>query len=201
MTRSLLATAFLTLATSLSATAGKFNKVLSPGDPAPAWAGLDGTDGKKHALADLADRDVVVVVFTCNTCPIATDYESRIIAFAAKHAGPGAKVAVVAINPNAGKDESLPEMQKRAAKKKFPFPYLADPTQQVAKRYGATYTPEFFVLNKERKVVYLGAMDDKSPPASATVNHLEAAVAATLKRETPATAETLARGCMVKWKR
>lgn len=180
---------------------GQFNKVLSPGDAAPSWEGLDGTDGKKHALADLADKDVVVVVFTCNTCPIANDYEGRVIAFANTHAGPGSKVAVVAINPNAGKDESLAEMRKRAAKKKYPFPYLSEPTQQLAKKYGATYTPEFFVLNKQRKVVYLGAMDDKSPPATATVHFLEAAVAAALKGEPPATAETLARGCMVRWKR
>lgn len=201
MTRTVAVAAAVALIIAESALAGQFNKVLSPGDPAPAWVGLSGTDGQKHALADLTDKDVVVVVFTCNTCPIATDYESRIIAFAKQHAGPGSKVGMVAINPNAGKDESLPEMTKRAAKKKFPFPYLADPTQQVAKKYGATYTPEFFVLNKARKVVYLGAMDDKSPPASATKSHLEAAVQAALKGEAPATAETLARGCMVKWKR
>src|SRR5215216_4956911 len=79
---------------------GEYNEVLKVGDAAPAWSGLEGTDGKKHALADLKAKEVVVVVFTCNSCPIAQDYEERIVAFTKKHAGPGGKVAVVAINVN-----------------------------------------------------------------------------------------------------
>src|SRR3954469_7619123 len=114
----------------LPAGPGKFNKVLGVGDKAPEWNDLDGTDGKKHALADLKDKDVVVVVFTCNSCPVAASYEDRVVAFPAKHAD---RVAVVAINVNTGKDDQLPEMTKRAAKKKFPFPYLYDPTQEIAR--------------------------------------------------------------------
>ena len=176
--------------------AGEFNKVLSVGDAAPAWADLDGTDGKKHSLADLKDKDVVVVVFTCNSCPVAVGYEDRIVAFANKHAD---RVAVVAINVNTGKDDQLPEMTKRAAKKKFPFPYLYDPTQEIARKYGANYTPEFFVLDKDRKVAYLGAMDDRSPPAAAGTVFLDDAVEAALAGKKPATAETLARGCRIKF--
>jgi peroxiredoxin len=193
MTRLLSAAALLLAST---AYAGEFNKVLSPVDAAPAWANLDGTDGKKHALADLKDKDVVVVVFTCNSCPVAAGYEDRIVAFANRHAD---KVAVVAINVNTGKDDQLPEMTKRAAKKKFPFPYLYDPTQEIARKYGANYTPEFFVLDRDRKVVYLGSMDDKSPPAAAGTVFLDDAVAAALAGKKPATAETLARGCRIKF--
>ena len=170
--------------------AGKYNKVLSVGDAAPAWSGLEGTDGKTHALADLKDKDAVVVVFTCNSCPVAEGYEDRVIAFAKKHAD---KVAVVAINVNTVADDKLDRMKERAAKKKFGFPYLYDPTQAIAKAYGASYTPEFFVLNRERKVAYMGAMDDKGPPAAAAVNFLEAA----LKGQAPA--ETLARGCRIRF--
>ncbi len=174
---------------------GQFNKVLSPGDPAPGWEGLDGTDGKPHALAELT-ADVVVIAFTCNSCPVAVGYEDRLIAFA-KAAGD--KVRVVAVNPNAVPDDKLPAMVQRAEKKKFPFLYLADPTGATAKKYGAQYTPEFVVLDKARTVVYLGAMDEKSPPAAGGTNFLELAVAAALKGETPATAETLARGCRIRW--
>src|SRR5437660_9940692 len=78
--------------------AGKFNKRRSIGDSAPDFAALPGTDGKDHALADYKDKDVVVVVVTCNHCPVAVAYEDRIIAFAKKYAGPDAKVALVAIN-------------------------------------------------------------------------------------------------------
>jgi hypothetical protein len=66
----------------MSAPAGQFNSVLNIGDPAPNWKDLPGVDGKNHSLAGLQDRDVLVVVFTCNSCPIAGDYEDRIIAFA-----------------------------------------------------------------------------------------------------------------------
>src|SRR5438309_2313889 len=123
---------FVVLCVVLSATpsgAGKFNKKLNIGDKAPAWMDLEGTDGKKHSLADLADRDAVVVVFTCNTCPVARDYEDRIIAFANEYAKPGSKVALVAINVNTVKGDQLPDMTARAEKRKFPFPYLYDPSQ------------------------------------------------------------------------
>src|SRR3954462_6919705 len=137
------------------APAGKYNKKLNIGDKAPAWKDLEGTDGKKHALADLADRDAVVVVFTCNTCPVARDYEDRIIALANEYARPGSKAAVVAINVNTVKGDQLPDMKQRAEKRKFPFPYLYDPSQAVAQQYGANFTPEFFVLDRDRKVVYM----------------------------------------------
>ena len=85
-----------------------------------------------------------------------------------KHAaGKDAKVALVAINSNTGADESLAKMTDRATKKKYAFPYLADPDGKTAKAYGAMYTPEFFVLDKDRKVFYLGAMDDKNDAATA----------------------------------
>ena len=73
------------------AQAGQFNSILNIGDPAPAWKDLPGVDGKRHSLADLQDREIVVVLFTCNSCPIASDYENRIIAFAKKHCVQGQK--------------------------------------------------------------------------------------------------------------
>jgi peroxiredoxin len=198
MTR-LVSTLALSALLVLTAPAGEFNKVLSVGDSAPAWADLEGTDGQKHALADLKGKDVVVVVFTCNSCPVAVGYEDRIIAFAKKHAAADSKVAVVALNVNTIKDDQLPEMKKRAEKKKFPFAYLYDPSQEIARKYGANYTPEFFVLDRDRKIAYLGSMDDRSPPAAAKGSYLEEAVAAALAGKKPATGETLARGCKIRW--
>jgi peroxiredoxin len=189
------------LAAAGTAPAGEYNKKLSVGDAAPAWKDLDGVGGKKHALADLKDKDVVVVVFTCNSCPVAQAYEDRVIAFANRHAGADSKVAVVAINSNTIPDDQLPKMEERAKKKKFPFAYLHDPSQEIAKAYGANYTPEFFVLNKDRKVVYMGAMDDKNAAEQAKVNHLEAAVSAALAGKSAEPGETLARGCKIRWNR
>lgn len=193
----MLAMALMALA-GRSTSAGEFNKKLSVGDAAPDWKELTGTDGKMHALADFAEKPVLVLAFTCNGCPIAEGYEDRLIALAKAHA---ADVAVVAINPNPGRGEALPAMTERAKKKKFPFAYLADPTQATAKAYGATYTPEFVVLNKARKVVYLGAFDDKDNAADAKEGFVEAAVTATLAGKPAAKGETLGRGCLVKYKR
>jgi peroxiredoxin len=181
-----------------SAQAGKYNSVLSVGDPAPAWVDLPGVDDQKHSLADLKDRPVVVVIFTCNSCPIAESYEDRLIAFARKYGG---KAAVVAINVNRIPEDRLPKMKERAKEKGFEFPYLYDESQKIGKLFGAEYTPEFFVLDKNRKIAYMGAMDDKSPPGMPATHFLEDAVEAVLKGQKPATAETLARGCKVRYAR
>jgi peroxiredoxin len=178
--------------------AGEFNKTLSVGDPAPVWKDLPGTDGKKHSLADYKDKDVVVLVFTCNSCACSEEYEDRIIAFARKYQD---KVALVAVNVNTIPDDRLDAMKKKADKKKFPFPYLYDETQRIARDFGATYTPEFFVLNKDRKVAYMGAMDDKTKADEVKDKYLETAVDAVLKGEKPPKAETVAHGCLIRYKR
>jgi peroxiredoxin len=178
---------------------GKYNKQLNIGDPAPEWKGLEGTDGQKHSLADLAGKEVVVVCFTCNTCPYAVDCEDRLIALAKKFAAEGNKCSLVAINANKVKDDLLPAMQERAQRKGFNFPYLHDETQQTAKSYGATFTPEFVVLNKDRKVVYLGAMDDSPDGKKITKRYVEDAVAAALIGKLPEVTETPAVGCAVRY--
>ncbi len=194
--------ALLLISSSTSAAGpGKYNKVLAPGDPAPAWENLEGTDGKKHSLADLKDKDVVVVIFTCTSCPVAAAYEDRIIAFARKYASkPDTKVAVVAINVNTGKDDALPAMKERARKKQFNFTYLYDPSQEIARKYGAMFTPEFFVLNKERKVVYLGAMDNRAPPGEPKAAYLASVVESLLAGKQVDVPETsAAAGCKIKF--
>ena len=141
---------------------------------------------------------MVVVVFTCNSCPVARDYEDRIIDLAKRHAN---DVAVVAINVNRVPDDSLEKMQERAKGKSFPYPYLYDETQQIARDYGARSTPEFFVLSADRKIVYMGAMDDASEPAQVKTNFVEDAVQAALAGTKPATGETFARGCGIRFAR
>jgi peroxiredoxin len=190
----------LALLTSTAA-AGEFNPILSIGDAGPAWSGLPGVDGKQHAMAELKAKDAVVVAFTCNSCPYAVDYEDRMIAFARKHCGPESKVALVAINVNLVEEDRLPAMKERAARKGFDFPYLFDETQKIAKDYGATFTPEFFVLGRDRKIVYMGAMDDHTDAAKAKVNYVEAAVEAVLSGKAPEVKETVGRGCLVRYER
>jgi peroxiredoxin len=182
-----------------SAEAGRYNKVLNIGDPAPAWSDLPGVDGKEHSLADLKDKEVVVVVFTCNSCPVAEAYQDRIIAFDKKYCGPDNKVALVAINVNNIKEDRLAAMRERAKEKGFGFAYLHDPTQKIAKDFGAVYTPEFFVLDKQRKIAYMGALDDRNTESEAKENFVESAVAAALRGEKAKVTETLGRGCLIRY--
>ncbi|HWB09700.1 MAG TPA: thioredoxin family protein [Pirellulales bacterium] len=181
--------------------AGEYNEVLSIGDEAPSWKDLPGADDKKHSLADLAKKDVLVVVFTCNSCPVAQAYEDRIAAFADKHAAEGSRVGLVAINCNKIDEDRLPAIRQRAAAKGFHFAYLHDESQQIGRDFGAVFTPEFFVLDRDRKVVYMGAMDDNGDAEKATINYVVEAVTATLAGKQPQVRETLARGCRVRYKR
>jgi peroxiredoxin len=181
--------------------AGEFNEVLSIGDPAPAWVDLPGTDGKRHSLADLRGKEVVVFVVTCASCPTAVDYEDRIQALAQRYASPDSKVAVVAVCVNRVEEDRLPALTRRAKDKKFVFPYLYDESQQIARQYGALFTPEFFVLDRDRKIAYMGAFDDSTDPAGVTARYVEDAIAALLKGDKPAVTETIARGCRVRYAR
>src|SRR5262245_45359491 len=98
------------------------------GDPAPAWKDLVGVDDGTHSLSDLKDAKAVVVVFTCNHCPVAKAYEDRLIDLAADYGDKG--VELVAINVNNMDADKLPAMKERAEEKGFKFDYLYDPTQQ-----------------------------------------------------------------------
>ena len=178
--------------------AGQFNKQLTIGDAAPSWEKLPGVDGKMHSLAELKDKEFVVVVFTCNSCACSEEYEDRIIAFEKKYRD---RVALVAINVNTIAEDKLEAMKKKAEKKKFEFQYLYDESQKSARDYGAIYTPEFFVLNKERKVVYMGALDDKTNVADVKETYLADALEALLKKEKLTKTETQARGCLIRFKR
>ncbi len=180
---------------------GKYNSEKNIGDQPDAWVDLPGTDDKQHSLKELDKYDAVVVVFTCNSCPYAVDYEQRINELADKYAGPQSRVAVVAINVNKIEADQLPAMKKRAEERKFKFPYLYDETQKIAKAYGAVRTPEFFLLNKQRRIVYMGAMDDNTKADQVKTRFLEDAIAATLAEKPVSVTETPPVGCAIRYVR
>ncbi|TWT32919.1 thioredoxin family protein [Blastopirellula retiformator] len=181
--------------------AGEYNPVKSVGDKAPAWNDLPGVDGKEHSLTDLAAKDVVVVAFTCNTCPYAVDYEQRLKQLGQKYAAADSRVAVVAINCNRTEEDSLDAMKDRAKERNFAFAYLSDLSQESGKQFGATRTPEFFVLNKRREIVYMGALDDSTDVDKAKTNYVQLAIDAALKGELPEKTETIPIGCNIRYKR
>lgn len=138
---------------------------------------------------------MVVVAITCNKCPVAVAVEDRLVEFVKKH---GEKVDLVAINVNTHPSDSLEKMTERSSQKGFNFPYVIDETQSIARQLGARVTPEFFVLDKARKIVYTGALDDNAmKPAAVTKHYLEDAVIAVLSDKAPQVAETKAEGCGV----
>jgi len=188
----------LMIACSPFAGAGEFNEVLSIGDSAPAWKDLPGTDGKTHSFSDLKEQPVVVVVFTCASCPTAADYESRIQELANTHAG---QVAVVAICVNQIEEDKLPALTRRTKEKKLTFLYLSDQSQKIAKDYGAVFTPEFYVLDRDRKIVYMGALDDSTDAEKVTQHYVEEAIQAALAGKPARIQEVIARGCRVRYAR
>ncbi len=190
----------LCLIASESAIGGQ-NPKLKIGDAAPDWTDLPGTDEKLHSLADLKGKQVVVLCFTCNSCPYAVDYEDRMIALQRKYADDARGVVLVAINANKKSSESLEKMKERAQEKSFPFAYLMDETQQTADAYVASFTPEFFVLNKDRRIVFMGAMDDKTDASQVSVRYVELAIEAAIEGHLPETQEVPARGCAIPYKR
>jgi peroxiredoxin len=181
--------------------AGKFNERRSIGDDAPVWVDLPGTDDGKHSLADWKDRECILVVFTCNSCPYAVDYEVRINELAKRYAGKEGKVAVVAINCNTIPADDLPAMKQRAKERNFAFPYLHDPSQQIAREYGAVRTPECFVLDRQRKIVYMGALDDHTDPAKVQHHYAREAIEAVLAGKEIRQAESPPVGCLIRFAR
>ena len=164
---------------------------------------LKNVKGNDVSLASIKNAKGYIVVFTCNHCPYAIAYEQRIIDLYKKYAPLG--YSVVAINPN-DKDvvpaDSFANMKKRAKAKKYPFPYLHDETQAIAKSYGATRTPHVYLLDKDLFVQYIGAIDDNSEdPSQVKEKYLENAIDAMLKGKEVSVKETKAIGCSIKWKK
>lgn len=179
--------------------AGEFNKVLSIGDAVPEWTELIGVDDAKHSMNDLRDQKILVVVFTCNSCPYAVDIEDRLIALDRKYSDQG--ISVVAINVNKVEEDLLEPMKERAEEKGFSFPYLFDETQEIAKAFGALRTPEFYVIDQHRKIAYMGALDDSPDGRKVTQTHVSNAIDALLAGETPKVSETVPIGCLIRFER
>lgn len=180
---------------------------LSIGQPAPEFD-LPGVDGRRYSLASFRGSRALVVVFSCNHCPYVVGSEERMIRFAREYAGRG--VAFVAINSNETDNhptDSFEHMVRRAREKDFPFPYLRDESQDVARAYGALRTPHYFLFARGEGedgpwlLRYTGRMDDnpRNPGAERT-RELADATEAVLAGRRPPTEATNPIGCNVKWK-
>lgn len=176
--------------------AGKFNRVLSIGDAAPQWRQLTGVDDRTHALTDYADAKLIVLIFTCNHCPVATANQERLIALQSDYKKPGVRLIAICCNP--GPEDNLQAMKERAREKGYNFPYLYDAAQASGRAYGVRQTPTVFVLDAERKLAYMGAIDDSWGDASQVErDYLRDALDALLAGEKVPVAETRPQGCEI----
>jgi len=171
------------------------------GTAAPSFS-LPGVDGKTYSLDSFADAELLVVVFTCNHCPYAIACEDRLIAIQNDYRDEG--VQLVAINPNDAEkypDDSFEKMKERAAAKSFNFPYLRDDSQAVARAYDAACTPDVFVFDRDRKLLYNGRIDDNwKEPAKVTRQELRELLDAALQGASVDFEHIPSMGCSIKWK-
>lgn len=175
--------------------AGKFNKKLSVGDKAPTFSGIPATVNGQDASLTLSDikEDVVVLVFLGNHCPVVGQYDDRVIDFTNDYKNKNVKVVGVAV---ADMDsDKLPAIRDYAKKKGINYVYGHDESQQIGRDYAATNTPQFFVLDKDRVIRYMGAMDDSQDESKVKKNYLRDAVDAVLAGKAPEVDETRPVGC------
>jgi peroxiredoxin len=173
---------------------------LPTGSAAPDFS-LKATDGKQYSLSAFSDMQTLVIFFTCNHCPFVIGSEEQTRETALKFQSKGVKF--VAINSNSPKthpNDDFEHMVQRMDEHKFPWPYLYDSTQEVAKAYGALRTPHFYIFNKDRILAYTGrAIDTPRDASQLTINDLDNALSDIVAGNPIATPVTNPIGCNVKW--
>jgi len=180
--------------------AGKFNPKINIGDKAPSFSAIPAVIGDKDATLSLDDikEDVVVLVFLGNHCPVVQAYEDRIIDFVNDYKGKNVKLVGVSVNDL--DSDRLPAIKNYVKSKGSNYIYGYDESQKIGRAYGASVTPQFFVLDKDRVIRYTGAMDDNMNENKVTKHYLKDAVNAVLAGETVEVTETQHKGCGVKYK-
>lgn len=171
------------------------------GSPCPDFK-LKGIDGRIHSRADFASGGPFLAMFICVHCPYVVAVEDRLVALGRHFAGTPLKIAAICANDSVRYPaDSFENMKKRAEEKGYPFPYLQDETQEVARAFGAVCTPDFFLYDRDMKLAYRGRLDDSwKDPSAVHSEELKAAIEALLKGATPAREQKPSMGCSIKWK-
>ncbi|HUC44677.1 MAG TPA: thioredoxin family protein [Candidatus Sulfotelmatobacter sp.] len=200
MTRKALVIPLLAIAV---ATAPALADPLAIGSKAPMTdTKLKNVDGKDVTLSDVKGAAGTLVVFTCNHCPFAKAWETRIVdlgnAYRAKGIG---VIAVNANDPKAAAEDSYEMMQQRVKDRGIQYPYVVDATSGLAKAFGATRTPEAFLFDRDGKLVYHGAIDDNAQePDAVKARYLKDALDAVVGGKEVAVKETKSIGCGIKFR-
>jgi peroxiredoxin len=163
---------------------------------------LKNVDGATVSPDDFANAKALAVIFWCNHCPYVRAWEDRVAALQSEYANRGVQFVLINSNdPTKYPGDSFDQMQQRAQEKSYPYPYLVDETQEVARQYGATRTPEIFLFDEARTLRYHGAPDDNADdPKAVTHKYLRGALDALLAGTAPEPSETAPQGCTIKWR-
>jgi peroxiredoxin len=162
---------------------------------------LPGVDGRDHSLEEYADAPVFVLVQSCNHCPYVLAWEGRINALQREYADRGVRIVAISSNDaTAYPADSFENMVQHAREAGYSFDYLYDESQTVARALGSERTPEAFVFDADRRLVYHGAVDDNREEAQVTTHYLRDAIEAALADEEPQVTDTPPVGCTVKWR-
>lgn len=177
--------------------------MLALGTEAPDFSLTNTVDGSTVSLSDFKEKDGLLVVFMCNHCPFVIHIREGLAAFAKEYQERG--LAVVGISSNdveAHPDDAPDKMKEEAEQAGYTFPYLYDEDQSVAKAYSAACTPDFFLFDHNRELVYRGQFDDSRPEGGVPVTgaDLRAACDAVLAGDLVPTDQTPSIGCNIKWK-
>ena len=181
------------------------NSTMLPlGTNAPDFS-LVSVDGQTYSLDRFQDAKALLVIFMCNHCPYVIHIADHIASLAAEYQSRGVAVVGISSNDVANYPQDSPEqMVHEAEQRGYTFPYLYDDTQEVAKAYRAACTPDFFVFDADKKLVYRGQMDDSRPktedPKPITGVDLRAALDAVIDGKDVAEQQTPSLGCNIKWK-
>ncbi|HXT58477.1 MAG TPA: thioredoxin family protein [Pirellulales bacterium] len=177
--------------------------MLPLGTPAPDFRLANAVDGQAVSLADFRDAKALLVAFICNHCPFVKHVAAGVAQLAKEYQAKG--VAIVGVNSNdvaAHPDDAPEKMAEEAKRRGYTFPYLFDETQAVAKAYRAACTPDFFLFDPSKRLVYRGQLDSSRPDNGMPVTgqDLRAALDAVLAGKPPLDDQKPSIGCNIKWK-
>ncbi len=180
------------------------SSMLALGTTAPAFSLPDVVSGKTYDLNSFRDKDALLVMFICRHCPYVQYVEKQLAAIGKDYREKNVGIVAVSSNDADTYPEDAPESLKQQAQTLgFAFPYLYDESQEMARRYDATCTPDFFLFDKQRKLVYRGQLDGSRPESGIPVDgrDLRAAIDTVLAGKTVSTQQKPSIGCNIKWKR
>jgi len=177
--------------------------MLPLGTPAPTFELRDVVSGQTYSLSSFSDKTALLIMFICRHCPYVVHVEQELAKIGRDYLNTGLGILAISSNDPAGyPDDAPPKLKEMAQRLGFTFPFCHDETQEVAKAYRAACTPDFYVFDRDRRLVYRGQLDDSRPSNGKPVTgrDLRSAIDSVLAGKPVTGAQRPSIGCSIKWK-